>query len=145
MLRATNLCRLYRTVINQLKWRYLLLMKNRHKILLRDHSVLESYLKTCLQHYTVSAVPETCATAQGPNRLHRGHLVPVLMSLPRVYPHPVLIGRVPHLVLMEVPPSSPKQKQYPHQDWMRSPPWETEQQSEYLLRASCIHAGRLSC
>ena len=39
-------------------------MSNRHKILLRDHLVLEVYLETCPQHYTVSAVPETRATAQ---------------------------------------------------------------------------------
>ena len=70
MLRATNKCRLYRTVINQFNWRHLLLMRNRHKILLRDYLVLEVYLKTCLQHYTVSDIPETHTTAQGPNRPH---------------------------------------------------------------------------
>ena len=46
-------------------------MRNRHKTLLRDHSVLEVYLKTCPRYYTVSAMPETCTTkAEGPNRPH---------------------------------------------------------------------------
>ena len=46
-------------------------MRNRHKILLRDHLVPEVYLKTCPKCYTVSAVSETHTTAtQGPNRFH---------------------------------------------------------------------------
>ena len=44
-------------------------MRNRHKTLLRDHSVPEVCLKTCPRHYSVSAVPETHAV-QGPNRPH---------------------------------------------------------------------------
>ena len=67
MLRATISCRLYRTAINQLNRRHILLMRNRHKTLLRDHSILEVYPKTCQKLYTVSAVPETY-TAQGQNR-----------------------------------------------------------------------------
>ena len=76
MPRATNSCRLHRTVINQLNRRHLFLMRNRHEILLRDHSVLEVYLKTCLQHYTVWAVTETRTIAQGPNRPHNTTPVP---------------------------------------------------------------------
>ena len=36
-----------------------MLMRNRRKILLRDHSVPEVTLKACPRHYSVSAVPET--------------------------------------------------------------------------------------
>ena len=34
-------------------------MRNRHKTLLRDHSVPEVTLKACPRHYSVSAIPET--------------------------------------------------------------------------------------
>ena len=40
-------------------------MRNRRKILLRDHSVPEVTLKTCQRCYSVSAVPETL-TVWGP-------------------------------------------------------------------------------
>ena len=42
-------------------------MRNRHKTLLRDHSVPEVTLKACPKHYSVSAVPETL-TVRGPKR-----------------------------------------------------------------------------
>ena len=42
-------------------------MWNRHKTLLRDHSVPEVTLKACPRHYSVSAVPETL-TVGGPKR-----------------------------------------------------------------------------
>ena len=42
-------------------------MWNRHKTLLRDHSVPEVTLKACLKHYSVSAIPETL-TIRGPKR-----------------------------------------------------------------------------
>ena len=42
-------------------------MRNRHKTLLRDHSVPEVTPKTCPRHYSVSAVHETL-TIPGPNR-----------------------------------------------------------------------------
>ena len=77
MLRANISCRLYRAEINQLNWRHLLLIRNRCKILLRDHSVSEVYLKTCPKHYTVSAISETHATALGPNRPHN-QVLPIL-------------------------------------------------------------------
>ena len=43
-------------------------MRNRHKTLLRDHSVPEVTLKACLMHYSVSAIPQTL-NIRGPKRL----------------------------------------------------------------------------
>ena len=42
-------------------------MQNRHKTLLRDHSVPEVTLKACPRHYSVSTIPETL-TVRGPKR-----------------------------------------------------------------------------
>ena len=49
-------------------------MRNIYKMLFRDHMVPEVYVKTCPQHYTVSAVPETRAVAQGLNRPRTMHV-----------------------------------------------------------------------
>ena len=55
-------------------------MRNRHKTLLRDHSVLEVILRTCLRHYSVSAVPETL-TIQRKNRPPKCELYRLLVTI----------------------------------------------------------------